>query len=597
VPDPKICEFVKEWNTKYAWPKFVISSTSTAFKAFEERYGDKLPQVCGDWTPYWEDGAGSSANETALNRNSSDRLVQAQTLWAMLDASAYPADAFEEAWQNVLLYSEHTWGAYCSVTEPENKLTLEQWVIKQSYALEADKQSRALLAQALAKSGKTAASSAVEVFNTTSWARTELVVLSPELSAAGDRVTDKKGQPAASQRLGTGELAILAEAVPPFAARQYIVSAGEPFVKDKAATSGAMLDNGLLKIGVSEKTGGIVELRAKGIEGNLVDAASGHAMNDYLYLIGDNTAELQQSGPAKITVKEKGPLVASLLIESEAPGCNKLTREVRLLAGRDYAEFLNTVDKKRLAAKNYTAKNGKESINFAFPLNVPDGEMLLDVPLGAIRPNLDQMPSACKNWLCVGRWADASNRDYGVTWITLDAPLVELGGITANLLNSQSNPNTWRKNIEPTQTLYSWAMNNHWHTNYRAYQDGPTEFRFAVRPHGRFNPVEAAKLATGLSQPLVAAPAGDSPRSEESLLKLQGDDVLVIALKPSDDGKAWIVRLFGASGKDAKTNLVWSAPGPKQIFLSDTSEKPLRKIEGPIDVPAWEIVTIRAERQ
>jgi alpha-mannosidase len=139
-------------------------------------------------------------------------------------------------------------------------------------------------------------------------------------------------------------------------------------------------------------------------------------------------------------------------------------------------------------------------------------------------------------------------------------------------------------------------MNNHWHTNYRAYQDGPTEFRFAVRPHGRFNPVEATKLATGLSQPLVAAPAGDAPRGEESLLKLQGDDVLVIAMKPSDDGKAWIVRLFGASGKDSKTNMVWSAPGPKQIFLSDTSEKPLRKIEGPIDVPAWEIVTIRAER-
>ena len=61
VPDPAICEFVKDWNAKYAWPRFIISSTREAFAAFEQRYGKKLPRVRGDWTPYWEDGAGSSA--------------------------------------------------------------------------------------------------------------------------------------------------------------------------------------------------------------------------------------------------------------------------------------------------------------------------------------------------------------------------------------------------------------------------------------------------------------------------------------------------------------------------------------------------------
>ena len=73
----------------------MISSTSEAFRAFEKRYGDKLPQVRGDWTPYWEDGAGSSAAETAMNRASSERLAQAETLWAMLNPSAYPKTAFD----------------------------------------------------------------------------------------------------------------------------------------------------------------------------------------------------------------------------------------------------------------------------------------------------------------------------------------------------------------------------------------------------------------------------------------------------------------------------------------------------------------------
>ena len=89
-------------------PKFVISSTSEAFAALEKKYGAALPQFKGDLTPYWEDGAGSSAWESAMNRNSGERLVQAETLLAMRNRKAYSAPAFDEAWRNILLYSEHT---------------------------------------------------------------------------------------------------------------------------------------------------------------------------------------------------------------------------------------------------------------------------------------------------------------------------------------------------------------------------------------------------------------------------------------------------------------------------------------------------------
>ena len=51
-------------------------------------------------------------------------------------------------------------------------------------------------------------------------------------------------------------------------------------------------------------------------------------------------------------------------------------------------------------------------------------------------------------------------------------------------------------------------MNNHWGTNYRAYQEGPTVFRFVLRPHRRRDPAEASRFATGFSQPLLAVRAG-----------------------------------------------------------------------------------------
>lgn len=598
VPDPAICEFVRDWNAKYAWPRFIISGTSEAFRAFEHRYGDRLPVVRGDWTPYWEDGAGSSALETAMNRASSDRLTQAQTLFAMLRPSAYPAKAFEEAWNKVLLYSEHTWGAWCSVSEPQRKETLEQWDIKRSYAESADRQSRELLAASLGTERVDAVASAgtIDVFNTLSWPRTELVTL-PRVRAndySPLRVTDDAGRPVPSQRLTSGELVFLARKVPPFAARRYTVVSGAPHGEGRAIAEGATLDSGAIRLRLDEGTGGIVELTARGLSGNFADTSGGEALNDYLYLIGDDLKDLQRNGPVTIRVGEKGPLVASLVIESSAPGCRKLVRELRVVAGCDYVELINTVDKERLQAKSYHAKEGKESVNFAFPFAVPDGEVLLDTPLGVMRPEIDQMPSACKNWFTVGRWADVSNADRGITWVTLDAPLVQVGGITATLLNSQTDPDVWRRRVEPTQKLYSWAMNNHWGTNYRAYQEGPTVFRFVLRPHRRRDPAEASRFATGFSQPLLAIRA-QGPQSAKSLLTVEPSECLVTALKPSDDGRALIVRLFGATDKARSAHLKWGGRQAAAVFLSDTSERAGKPVDGPIDVPAWGLVTVRAE--
>ncbi len=595
VPDPVICGFVKEWNAAYEWPKFVISSTSDAFRAFEKKYGEQLPSVAGDWTPYWEDGAGSSALETAVNRASSDRISQAEALWAMLSPRTYPLSAFEDAWRNVLLYSEHTWGAWCSIGEPFRRETREQWAIKQGYAVSADIQSRDLLSRALSQEPGAVEPNAVEIFNTASWARTEIVVVPKFLSEGRNRVTDESGAPVASQRLRTGELILLARDVPPFAAKRYHLAAGQAHVDGKVTAAGSTIGNGLLKIRVDEKTGGIVELRMAGLDANLAETADGQALNEYLYFNGDNPADVKRNGAVKISVREAGPLVASLLIESEAPGCHRLERELRLVAGQDFVEVINTLDKERLIAASYHAKEGKESLNFGFPFAVPNGQVRLEVPFGVMRPDDDQIPSACKNWFTVGRWADVANADFGITWVTLDAPLVQVGGLTANLINSQANPDAWRKKVGPTQKLYSWAMNNHWGTNYRAYQEGPHVFRFLLRPHKGYDPVAASRLAIAASQPLLPSPARGAKPGGKSRLTLSSPDVLVTALKPSDDGKAIIVRLWNAAGRDAQTQVDWSAPEPKKVWLSNTSEKPLTRVRGEVSVPAWGVVTLRAE--
>ena len=589
-PDPKLPDFVKDWNAKYAYPKLAIATTGELFREFERRYADKVPEVRGDFTPYWEDGAGSSSRETGVNRMAAERLVQAETLWALLNPKQYPDDRFYAAWRNVVLYDEHTWGAHCSISKPDDEFTLSQWKIKQAFALDAEKQSRELLSAATGRpdheAGKVAA---VQVFNTCSWPRTDLVTLLEQCSQAGDRVTGPDGKPVPSQRLSDGRLAFLAADVPPLGAKRYVIGQGSSPSPNRAKTGGVHLSNAAVSVTLDKNSGAIAELSGRGLPANLVNTAAGLGLNEYVYVDGRNRKNQQRNGPVKVSVKEAGPLVASLLAESDAPGCRKLTREVRIVAGLGRVELIDMLDKEQIRSK--------ESVHFGFALNVPGGVMRMDVPWAVVRPEQDQLTGACKNYFTVQRWIDVSNDDFGVTWATVEAPLVEVGDVTVDVLRPIAEPGAWITRLKPTATLYSYVMNNYWETNYKASQQGPTTFRYALRPHtGGYSPIESARFGIEQSQPLMAVPATEkTPAVVPSRLYVEPDGVIVTSVKPSVDGKALVVRLFGAGGRAAKASLTWSDPEPKSISISNPSEEPGNELGGLIDVPAFGIVTIRAE--
>ena len=148
------------------------------FHEFEKRYGATLPVYRGDMTPYWEDGAGSSARETGINRLSSDRMTQGEILWTLLATRALPEAGYDEALKNIAMYSEHTWGAYNSISAPDSDFVKAQWKIKQAFALDGESETKKLLAQALATRGAAPETAeAIDVFNTASWPRTDLVTL------------------------------------------------------------------------------------------------------------------------------------------------------------------------------------------------------------------------------------------------------------------------------------------------------------------------------------------------------------------------------------------------------------------------------------
>ena len=125
-PNPALPDSVVKWNEKYVWPKLIISRNSDMMKELERRYEDEIPVVKGDFTPYWEDGMASTSADTGISRRAAEQLVQAQTLWTLLNAGSYPHEEFELAWNKLIMYDEHTWGAWNSISDPDNDFVIDR---------------------------------------------------------------------------------------------------------------------------------------------------------------------------------------------------------------------------------------------------------------------------------------------------------------------------------------------------------------------------------------------------------------------------------------------------------------------------------------
>lgn len=142
--DEALPEWVQAWNREYSSPRFIVSTHARFYEEFSALELE-LPVLKGDMTPYWEDGAASTARETKLARNAADRLLLVEELYRQHFPEQTPTQEIHSAWQQVIFWDEHTWGAWNSVSEPDDPVVIGQWNYKQRFAFEADRLSHDLL--------------------------------------------------------------------------------------------------------------------------------------------------------------------------------------------------------------------------------------------------------------------------------------------------------------------------------------------------------------------------------------------------------------------------------------------------------------------
>lgn len=574
--DPELPDAIKVWNEHYASPRLIITSTKQFFEDFETAYKDKIPVVSGDYTEYWTDGIASAARETGINRNASDHLQQAAAIWAIRGKQDYPAADFDKAWTNILMFNEHTWGAYNSVSHPEDPKAISQWNYKQAFALNGQSQTNALLAEGV--KGE-AIPNAIDVYNTLAIPRNGIVIVQ---NSVGDLVKDNKGKKVPSQRLASGELAILVSQIPPYSKKRFTIQKGAAYSKGSAAVKGATIQNGIYTVTLDPKTGNIIELQKTGNTRNLADSTG---LNEYTYLPGDSLEKIQYTGPATITIKEKGPLVASLLVSSSAPGANGLTREIRLVAGLDNIELINTIDKKAVPTK--------ESVHFAFPFKVPTAQVRYNIPWGSINAEADQLKLSNKNWYTMQRWVDVSNKDFGITWSSPDAPLFEIGKYTTGgLLGSLDDPKDWLHFTEQQPVISSWVMNNLWHTNFRRDQEGKTSFHYYMQVHNAYNAEDANRYGLENHQQLVATPAA-GPAEESLFFNITAKNVYVENITPSRDGKSVLLQLVNVAEAPAMVTLTAKNKAALNVWQSNLLEEDKAVLNPTFNIPAKGVIMIR----
>lgn len=560
--DSTISDFVKQWNEKYASPKIILNTTDKLFEEFELKHGKEIPVVKGDITPYWEDGAISTAKEQGETRVNSLRLQQLTTLYTMLKPKEYNEGRFYEAWRNILLFNEHTWGAYNSISEPDKPFVTEQWRIKKQYLLDGTEQVNNLEKELL-QPVTNVQSKKIAVFNTLSWKRSGPVVITSSVN--GRSVIDAAGNKWPLQKLSNGNYVFMAAEVPALGTALYKISEEEPTAaKSNSIIGDNSISNGKLSLQWDKQNGSITKLFA-GDNFNYAGEFNQQGLNSYWYVAGlVNPAGAITNGNVSVKITESGPVQTTISFTSSAPGANNLTRIITLYAGSDVLEIKNFLDKKAIRTK--------EGVHYGFPFNSSLKKTTADAGYGTQQFLSDQLPGSNMDFLYGRRWMDVSSMDKGIQLMLLETPMIEPGNIIDERQTINQTHKEWKKEAQPTSTWFSYVMNNYWHTNFKIDQDGVNRSKYALRPHGMFSYSETEKKGTEFAQPLMAVPANETASFTNGLFELTNNRIVVTSITPQADG-GFVIRLFNPEPLEQQTNFVWKSLQPVSIIDLVNGEK------------------------
>jgi len=626
---PQQAQIVEEWNKIYAYPKLRYSGFADALREIADQAGPSIPVIKGDGGPYWEDGIYSDAQNAILARRVEQRAPSAEKL-STIASLVHPfvqveSAALRQLWQNMLLFDEHTWGAWQSISSPQSEETVRQQTVKDTFATQADEDLEYVLERGMAAISDyiNDPKGTLVVFNTLNWQRSGLVEIDLENGSelidlvTGKAVSYQVVSDLPAYPTGSGEptfqrVRFLAQDVPAIGYRCYTIrqEASAPGTTQVTVDEPRM-ENKYYRVDVDPASGAVRSVFDKELGKELVNTASPYRFDQYLYVSGGDKPPYNRLifGDAKLPAPEltiHGAQAGILLevehspfgdvakLESSNFNTPKVQTDVILFNSQKKIEFINHVQKQKV----YT----KEGVYFAFPFAAENPRIRYDLQDGFVDPTRDLLPGAAKEWFSAQHWIAVQQGDVTAALVPTDAELFTLGDIVRGKWPMQLD--------EHRGTVFSYVMNNYWHTNYAAAQGGDFTFRYVLTSGRNLGPGQLSRWGWEEMTPLEAnyitendkevSPPRPLDKAQASFLQVSQSNVILVNWKTAEDGRGAIFRFLEVAGETGQVNVqipILKILAAWMCNAMEENQQPLSTNAHSLtfSVKPFQIVTVRVE--
>jgi alpha-mannosidase len=574
---PEEVGFPDQWNKEFAYPEIRTSTMVEFFQYMERGFANSLATLKGDGGAWWEEMAAADAFYAGMARKAKERALAGEVA-ASIGSIVNPGFQFplmqdEAIWNNLLLYTEHTWGTPRAWYRPESDAAGVLLRDKESFSRQAEIETDHLLRRGLSQLADKVYTKGdtLVIFNPLSWVRGGLVEVELDRGQGLIDSTTRHPVPLELIRRDKDEeydrVRFWVDEVPPLGFHLYeIASSGSATPASDLAVSNSF-ENEFYKVVVDPSRGGIASILDKQLGKELVDDGSHYTLDQYVYagyghegssliqqrtrfnstLLQYSTAlplpglDVSTAGQGKVVGARKAPWGTILIFESSAAHTPKIETELRLFDKAKRVDLVNTVQKEIVRAP--------EGVYFAFPFAGARPVIRYEIQDAWVDPARDQLPGANKEWFSGQHWIAVTNPSLSIALAFNEAPLFTIGDIDRG---------RWPETLEVTNgTIFSYIMDNYDGDDERPFQGGTYTFQYTLSSSREFDPAELARFGREAASPLefervTRAAKHDSPpepltQSETGFIAIDGKEVVLSTWKAADDGEGYILRFYNTT--------------------------------------------------